>query len=175
MPDHDRYSDDLIEEVLSRVRTIAMVGASANLNRPSAFVLKYLTEKGYVVHPVNPGHAGKEIHGRTVVASLPDLPEPVDMVDVFRSSDAIPGIVEEVLAMDPRPTVLWLQLGVRNDAAVAPAEAAGIKVIQNRCPKIEYGRLSGEISWQGVNSRRLSARRPLRREGFQRLGLAQKG
>ncbi|MEO1105270.1 MAG: CoA-binding protein, partial [Pseudomonadota bacterium] len=95
----------------------------------------------------------------------------VDMVDVFRAPDKVPSVVEEVLAMDARPKVLWLQLGIRNDEAVAPAEAAGITVIQNRCPKIEYGRLSGEISWAGVNSRRVSAKRPARMDGFQRLSI----
>ena len=169
--DHERYDDDLIEGVLASVRVIAMVGASANPVRPSSFVLKYLGEKGYTVHPINPGHAGGTIHGRPVYARLADVPEPVDMVDVFRQSDAVPGIVAEALALAPRPKVIWLQLGVRHDAAAATAEAAGLTVIQNRCPKIEYGRLSGEISWAGVNSRRLSAKRPARLEGFQRLGL----
>ncbi len=171
MSNHDRYDDALVEGILADVKTIAMVGASTNLNRPSAFVLKYLVEKGYTVHPINPGHAGKTIHGQTVVASLADLAGPVDMVDVFRASDAVPGVVDEVLAMETKPKVLWLQLGVRNDEAAAKAEAAGIAVIQNRCPKIEYGRLSGEIAWAGVNSKRLSSKRPARMEGFQRLGI----
>lgn len=170
-PKHDRYDDALIEGILSQVRTIAMVGASANTVRPSFFVLKYLTDKGFSVHPINPGRAGDTICGRTVHASLADVPEPVDMVDVFRAADAVPGVVEEVLALDPRPKVLWLQLGIRNDEAVALAEAAGITVVQNRCPKIEYGRLSGEISWAGVNSRRVSARRPNRLGGFQHLSI----
>lgn len=168
---HDRYDDTLIEGILASVKVIAMVGASANTVRPSYFVLKYLVEKGYSVHPINPGRAGDTICGRTVYASLADVPEPIHMVDVFRAPDAVPGVVAEVLALSPRPKVLWLQLGVRNDEAVAPAEAAGITVIQNRCPKIEYGRLSGEISWAGVNSGRVSARRPLRQAGFQHLGL----
>ena len=171
MVNHDRYDDALIERVLADVKTIAMVGASTNLTRPSAFVLKYLVEKGYKVVPINPGHAGKTIHGQTVVASLADLAGPVDMVDVFRASDAVPGVVDEVLAMTTLPKVLWLQLGVRHDEAAARAEEAGITVIQNRCPKIEYGRVSGEIGWAGVNSGRLSSRRPARLEGFQRLGI----
>ena len=174
MLNHDRYDDALIENVLAKVKTIAMVGASANLTRPSAFVLKYLVEKGYTVIPINPGHAGKTIHGQTVVASLADLTAPVDMVDVFRGSDAVPGVVDEVLQMETLPQVLWLQLGVRNDAAAKRAEAAGLTVIMNRCPKIEYGRLSGEIGWAGVNSKRISAKRPARMEGFQRLGIGQK-
>lgn len=168
---HDHYDDALIETILATTRTIAVIGASANPARPSFFVTRYLSEKGYGVYPVNPGHAGGTIAGRPVVARLGDVPEPIDMVDVFRASDVVPSVVEEALALKPLPKVIWLQLGVRNDAAAARAEAAGITVIQNRCPKIEYGRLSGEIAWAGVNSRRLSSRRGLRREGFQQLGL----
>ncbi|WP_108662676.1 CoA-binding protein [Acuticoccus kandeliae] len=169
---HDRYDDSLIEGILHSVKTIAMVGASANPVRPSNFVLLYLVQKGFRVFPINPGQAGKTIGGQPCYARLADVPEPIDMVDVFRASDAIPSVVADVLALDPLPKVLWLQLGVRNDAAIAPAEAAGIQVIQNRCPKIEYGRLSGEIRWSGVNSRRISARRPVPMAGIQRLGLA---
>ncbi|WMS42127.1 CoA-binding protein [Acuticoccus sp. MNP-M23] len=169
---HDHYDDDLIGGILHQTKTIAMVGASANNVRPSYFVLKYLVAKGYAVHPINPGRAGGDIAGRPCFASLADVPEPIDMVDVFRASDAVPGVIDEALALDPLPKVIWLQLGIRNDEAAAKAEAAGITVIQNRCPKIEYGRLSGEISWAGVNSRRLSSRRPARMEGFQRLGIA---
>lgn len=168
---HDRYDDALIARILSDVRTIAMVGASANTVRPSYFVLKYLIEKGYTVHPVNPGHAGREIAGRLAYAKLADVPGPVDMVDVFRTSNAVPGVIAEALALEPKPKVIWLQLGVRNDEAAARAEAEGITVIQNRCPKIEYGRLSGEIGWAGVNSGVISARKPVQR-GVQRLGLA---
>ncbi|WP_420392045.1 CoA-binding protein [Acuticoccus sp.] len=171
---HERYDDALVETILAEARTIAMVGASANPNRPSSFVMRYLMDKGYEVHPINPGHAGGAINGRTAYATLADVPIPVDMVDVFRASDAVPGIVDELLALERPPKVLWLQLGVRNDAAAARAETAGVTVIQNRCPKIEYGRLSGEISWAGVNSRRMSARRPSRLAGFQHLGLAQR-
>jgi len=169
--DHDRYPDAYIRGILESVRTIAIVGASANEVRPSFFVLKYLVQKGFTVFPVNPGLAGKEIAGRPVYGRLADVPGPVDMVDVFRNSEAAAGVVDEALALAPLPKVIWMQLGVRNDAAAAKAEAAGVSVVMNRCPKIEYGRLSGEISWAGVNSRTLSARRPVRREGFQRLGL----
>lgn len=165
------YDDALIERILAQTRVIAMVGASANTVRPSSFVMKYLIGKGYVVHPVNPGHSGGTIEGRTVYARLADVPEPVDMVDVFRAAEAVPGIVAEALALAPLPKVIWLQLGVRNDVAAATAEAAGLTVIQDRCPKIEYGRLSGEIGWAGVATGRISSRRPVRREGFQRLGL----
>jgi predicted CoA-binding protein len=171
---HDHYPDDYIRTILDEVRTIAMVGASANEVRPSYFVLKYLLAKGYRVLPINPGLAGKELLGQPVYASLAALPEPVDMIDVFRNSDAAGQVVDEAIALVSRPKVIWLQLGVRNDAAAERAEAAGIRVVMNRCPKIEYGRLSGEISWSGVNSRTLSSKRPVRREGFQRLGLRDK-
>jgi len=171
---HDTYPDAYIRAILDEVRTIAMVGASANEVRPSYFVLKYLLAKGYRVMPINPGLAGKELLGQPVYASLAAVPEPIDMVDVFRNSEAAGKVVDEAIALDPRPKVVWMQLGVRNDAAAEMAEAAGIRVVMNRCPKIEYGRLSGEISWSGVNSRTLSAKRPVRRDGFQRLGLRDK-
>jgi len=154
------------------VKTIAMVGVSANTNRPSYFVFKYLLERGYRVIPVNPGLAGQDLLGQRVYASLADIPEPVDMVDVFRAAQYIPGIVEQALAMQPRPGVLWLQLGIRNDEAARVAEANGIKVVMDRCPKIEYGRLSSEISWMGVNSRTLSSKRAqLSGRGVQRMSL----
>jgi len=169
---HDSYPDAYIREILDSCRTIAMVGASANTVRPSYFVLKYMLEKGYRVIPVNPGQAGKDILGQRVYASLSDIPEPIDMVDIFRASDAAPGIVDEALSLEPRPKVIWMQLSVRNDEAAAKAEAAGLKVVMNRCPKIEYGRLSGEIAWAGVNRRTVSSKRPvLSGGGFQRLGL----
>jgi predicted CoA-binding protein len=151
-----------------------MVGASANDVRPSYFVLKYLLAKGFSVFPVNPGQAGKEILGRMTYASLADIPEPIDMVDIFRAATAVPGIVDEVLRLDPLPKVIWMQLGVRHDEAAARAEAAGIKVVMNRCPKIEYGKLSGEIGWTGVNSGVLSSKKPLMRQGFQSFGVRQK-
>ncbi|MEM9221615.1 MAG: CoA-binding protein [Pseudomonadota bacterium] len=169
---HDRYDDTLISDVLNGVRTVAIVGASANEVRPSYFVLKYLVAKGFEVYPINPGRAGDTIAGRPCFARLADVAVPLDMVDVFRAADNLPAVVDEVLALDPLPRVLWFQLGVRNDEVATRAEAAGLTVIQNRCPKIEYGRLSGEISWAGVNSRRVSARRPARMAGFQRLGIA---
>jgi predicted CoA-binding protein len=168
---HDAYDDAYISGILHETRTIAVVGASANDVRPSFFVTKYLIDKGYTVYPINPGQAGKEILGRPVFARLADVPEPIDMVDVFRASDAAPGIVDEALALDPLPKVIWLQLGVRNDAAAAKAEEAGVKVVMNRCPKIEYGRMSGEIGWNGVNSRMISSKKPVMREGFQSFGI----
>ena len=124
--------------------------------------------------PVNPGQAGKEILGRMIYARLADVPEPIDMVDIFRGSGGGAGVVDEVLALDPLPKVIWMQLGVRNDEAAARAEAAGIKVVMNRCPKIEYGRLSGEIGWTGVNSGVLSSKKPLMRPGFQSFGVRRK-
>jgi predicted CoA-binding protein len=168
---HETYPDELIRSILREVGTIAIVGASANSVRPSYFVLKYLIAKGYQVHPINPGQAGGEILGRPVFARLADVPEPIDMVDVFRPSEAVPGVVEEALALSPKPKVIWMQLSVRHDEAAARAEAAGITVIMNRCPKIEFGRLSGEISWTGYNSGQISSKRPRLQMGFEHLGL----
>ena len=171
---HDSYDNTYIAGILNSVKTVAMVGASANDVRPSYFVLKYLLAKGFSVFPINPGQAGKEILGRMTYAKLADIPEPIDMVDVFRNAAAVPGIVDEVLLLDPLPKVLWMQLGVRSDEAAARAEVAGIKVVMNRCPKIEYGKLSGEIGWTGVNSGVLSSKKPLMRSGFQSFGVRQK-
>ncbi|RWD32605.1 CoA-binding protein [Mesorhizobium sp.] len=171
---HDAYDNAYITGILNSVKTIAMVGASANDVRPSYFVLKYLLGKGFSVFPINPGQAGKEILGRMTYARLADVPEPIDMVDVFRGSTAVPGVVDEILRLDPLPKVIWMQLGVRHDEAAARAEAAGIKVVMNRCPKIEYGKLSGEIGWTGVNSGVLSSKKPLMRPGFQSFGVRQK-
>jgi uncharacterized protein len=171
---HDSYPDATIRAILEEVRTIAMVGASAKDVRPSYFAMKYLIDKGYEVIPVNPGQAGKAILGRTVYARLADVPVPIDMVDIFRGADAAPGIVEEALALHPVPKVIWMQLGVINDEAARLAEAAGLKVVMNRCPKIEYGRLSGEIAWAGVNTRIMSARKPVLRTGHQHRGLRPK-
>jgi predicted CoA-binding protein len=169
---HDNYPDATIRGILNTVKTIAMVGVSPKDNRPSYFAFKYLLERGYRMIPVNPGQTGKELLGQKVYGKLSDIPEPVDMVDIFRASQFAPGVVDEALAMKPRPAVIWMQLGVRNDAAVAKAEAAGLKVVMNRCPKIEYGRLSSEIGWIGVNSRTLSSKRaPLLGKGVQRMSL----
>ncbi|ODT03146.1 MAG: CoA-binding protein [Mesorhizobium sp. SCN 65-20] len=171
---HDAYDDAYIAGILNSVRTIAVVGASANDVRPSFFVTKYLIAKGYEVYPVNPGHAGKEILGRQTYASLADIPVAIDMVDVFRASTAAPAIIEEVLKLDPLPKVIWMQLTVRHDEAATKAEAAGIQVVMNRCPKIEYARLAGEIGWTGVNSGVLSSKRPVMRQGFQSFGIRAK-
>lgn len=169
---HDQYPDTLIRSILTTVKTIAMVGASDNPARPSFLVYKYLRERGFRVIPVNPGKAGQDFLGERFVARLADIRDHVDMIDIFRASDAAPGVVEEALAMSPRPKVIWMQLSVRHDAAAARAEAEGLTVIMNRCPKIEFGRLSGEISWTGVNSRVLSSKKPvLALKGVQKLRL----
>lgn len=169
---HDNYPNDYIRGILNSVKTIALVGASQNPARPSWIVTKYLLERGYDVIPINPGLAGTELLGKTVYASLKDVPVPIDMVEVFRNSEAAGPITDEALALDPLPKVLWMQLSVRNDDAAAKAEAKGLKVVMDRCPKIEFGRLSGEISWQGVNSRMISAKKPvLSGKGFQKLSL----
>jgi uncharacterized protein len=169
---HDTYPDSYIRGILNTVKTIAMVGASLNEVRPSYFAFKYLLERGYHMIPVNPGHAGKELLGQRIYARLADIPEPIDMVDVFRPAVYAPGIVEEALKLEPRPQVIWMQLGIRNDEAAALAEANGIRVVMNRCPKIEYGRLSSEIAWMGVNTRTISAKKAVRTGGIQRLSLA---
>ncbi|MCT8990776.1 CoA-binding protein [Chelativorans sp. SCAU2101] len=171
---HDSYDNSYIAGILHSVKSVAIVGASANDVRPSFFVTKYLIDKGYKVFPINPGHAGKEIEGAKVYASLADLPQPVDMVDIFRPSSAVPSITDEILAMDPLPKVVWMQLTVRDDASAARLEEKGIKVVMNRCPKIEYGRLSGEIGWNGVNSRVISSKKPVMRQGFQSFGIRQR-
>jgi predicted CoA-binding protein len=169
---HDQYPDSYIRGILNTVKTVAMVGFSPNTSRPSYFVFKYLLDRGYRVIPINPGHVGKEIAGQTVYASLADVPEPIDMVDIFRGSEHALPIVEEALALDPKPQVIWMQLTVRNDEAATRAEAAGLKVVMNRCPKIEYGRLSSEIGWLGVNSRTLTSKRAkVLGKGVQRMSL----
>ncbi len=154
---HEHYPNSLIREILREVKVIAMVGASANWNRPSYFAMKYLQRKGFRVIPVNPKEAGTEILGETVYAKLGEIPEKIDMVDVFRGAEAALGIADEAIEIGAR--VLWMQLGVRNDEAAARAEAAGLTVVMNRCPKIEYGRLTGELSWSGINSKIISSKR----------------
>ena len=170
---HESYSPDDIRDILQSVKTIALVGASANSVRPSYFVMKYLIDKGYEVIPVNPGLAGQQILGQAVYARLADIPKPVDMVDVFRNSEAAGPVTDEALALDPKPKVVWMQLSVRNDAAAARAEAAGLKVVMNRCPKMEYGKLSGEWAWVGGDSGIISSKKQAMHESgkMQSLGL----
>jgi predicted CoA-binding protein len=148
MPD---YPDELITGILKSVRVIAMVGASADPVRASYFVMKYLQSKGYRVIPVNPSIAGKTLLGERVYASLRAIPDRVDMVDIFRPPAAVPPIVEDAIAIGAK--IVWMQLGIVNEEAAARAQAAGLTVIMNRCPKMEYGRLNGEMGWVGANSR----------------------
>jgi len=168
---HDAYSDDYIRGILNSVKSVAMVGASPIDVRPSYFAFKYLAQRGYDMIPVNPGHVGKSLLGRPFVGSLAEIGRPVDMVEIFRRTEQLMPVVEEALKLDPLPKVIWMQLGGRDDAAAEKAEAAGIKVVMNRCPKIEYARLSSEISWMGVNSRTISSKRaPIPTQGM-RLSL----
>ena len=154
------YPDATLRGILSQVRTIAMVGASGDWKRPSFFAMKYLQRRGYRVIPVNPGRAGTEILGETVYATLADIPVDIDMVDVFRSSEAALGVAEEAAALtkDKNIEIFWLQLGIRNDKAAELAQAAGMTVIMDRCPKIEFARLSGELSWSGINTKIITSK-----------------
>ncbi len=154
------YPDWQIRRILRDVDTIAMVGASTNWNRPSYFTMKYLQEKGYRVIPVNTRAAGEDLLGETVVASLKDIDVPVDMVDIFQRSDRVPPIVDEAIEIGAK--VVWMQLTVRHDAAAKKAEDAGLTVIMDRCPKIEFGRLSGELGWSGINTKVITSRRSRR-------------
>ena len=149
------------------------MGASSSAVRPSYFVLQYLLDKGYDVIPVNPGLAGQTLLGKNVYGALKDIPQAIDMVDIFRNSKAAGGVVDEALALTPRPLVIWMQLFVRNDEAAIRAEAAGLKVVMNRCSKIEYGKLCGEWAWVGGNSGIISSRRQHMHESgkMQSLGL----
>ncbi len=171
---HDAYPDSYIAGILHEAKSFALVGASANTRRPSYFVLKYLIAKGYRAFPINPGHAGGDVLGRKVHARLADLDEPVDVIDIFRNSEAALGIAREAIALKDKLGLkaIWMQLGVRNDEAGRLAEEAGLKVVMNRCPKIEYGRLSGEIGWVGVNNRVISSQKPIMLgKGFQQLSI----
>ncbi len=155
------YSDEFLRGILAGVRCIAMVGASPKWTRPSYFAMKYLQEKGYRVVPVNPRAAGQDILGEACHAALAQVPGPIDMVDIFRASEVAGETLDEALALkdDKGIRVIWMQLGVRDDAAAARAQAAGLTVVMDRCPKIEYGRLHSELSWGGFNSGIISSRR----------------
>ena len=154
---HDSYSDAYIRDILSRYRSIAMVGASANTSRPSYFAMKYLKEKGFRVIPINPGQAGKEILGERVYASLEEIGERLDIVDIFRSSEAALEVTRDAIKHGAK--VVWMQLGVVNADAARRAEAAGLRVVMNRCPKIEHSRLAGTIEWHGIASGVISSRK----------------
>ncbi|PPR20707.1 MAG: hypothetical protein CFH40_01838 [Alphaproteobacteria bacterium MarineAlpha10_Bin3] len=154
---HDSYDDSYIKRILADTRTIAMVGASTNWNRPSYFAMKYLQAKGFRVIPVNPRSAGESLLGETVLAGLADIESPVDMVDIFRNSDAAGPITDEAIAIGAK--IVWMQFTVVNPDAADRAEAAGLRVVMNRCPKVEYARLNGELSWNGFNSRVISSKR----------------
>lgn len=159
--DHDTYDDEYLRGILNGVKTIVMVGASDNWNRPSFFAMKYLQKKGYRVIPVNPRAVGTEILGETVIGDMKDVPGPIDMVDIFRNSEAAGQITDQAIALakEKNIKVIWMQITVRNDAAARRAEDAGLKVVMNRCPKIEYARLNGELSWNGINSQVISSKR----------------
>ena len=154
---HDDYNDKYIIDVLKDTKTVAMVGASANWNRPSFFAMKYMQQKGFRIIPVNPGVAGQEILGETVMADLDEIDEPIDMVDIFRNSEAAGSITDDAIKVGAK--IVWMQLGVRNDDAAKRAEDAGLRVVMNRCPKIEYARLYGELSWHGINSHVITSKR----------------
>ncbi|WP_339767708.1 CoA-binding protein [uncultured Pseudosulfitobacter sp.] len=144
-----QYSDDLLKDVLKRTKVIAVVGVSTNPVRPSYYVARYLSLRGYRVIGVNPGAAGQMLFGQKIVAGLADIDAPVDMVDIFRKPEAVPAIVDEALEVCPDLRTIWMQIGVEHAEAAAKAEARGITVIQNRCPKIEYQRLFGELRMGG--------------------------
>jgi predicted CoA-binding protein len=158
-----QYEDVYLKGLFAKVKTIAIVGASNKNIRPSYFVQQYLIQKGFEVYPINPGLAGKEILGRKVYGSLQEVPVSIDMVDIFRNSDAAMGIVAESLALSPLPKVIWMQLSVINHDAAKLAEKQGVEVVMDRCPKIEYGRLSGEIGWMGVNRGIISSKKQVMR------------
>jgi predicted CoA-binding protein len=152
------YSDTLLKDILTRTRRIAMVGVSMNPVRPSYYVARYLGLKGFHVVPVNPGHAGETMLGNIVYGALGEIKDRVDMVDIFRRSEAVPEIVDEALKVFPALQTIWMQIGVQNAEAAAKAEARGVTVIQNRCPKIEYQRLFGELRMGGFSTGIISSR-----------------
>ena len=152
-----KYEDSFVKSILADVKTIAMVGASTNWNRPSYFAMKYLQTKGYRVIPVNPVVAGQELLGEAVWSSLNEIDEPIDMVDIFRNADAAGPITDAAIEIGAK--VVWMQFGVINHEAAARAEAAGLRVVMDRCPKVEYARLNGELSWNGFNSKVISSKR----------------
>ena len=139
---HDHYDEADLRAVLALPKTIAIVGASTNPARPVFGVMAYMLRAGYRCIPVNPGQAGKEILGQKVFATLADIPEPVDIVDIFRRQEALAGVVDEALALSPKPKAIWMQLDLRDDAAAAKAETAGLTVVVDRCIKVEHARVA---------------------------------
>jgi len=152
------YSDDFLKTILRRARRIAVVGVSMNPVRPSYYVARYLSLKGYEVVPVNPGHAGEQLFGTKVVGSLAEIEGPVDMVDVFRRPEHVPPIVDQALALFPQLQTIWLQIGVVHEGAAATAQSKGVDVVMDRCPKIEYQRLFGELRMGGFATGIISAK-----------------
>ncbi|NBR52633.1 MAG: CoA-binding protein [Rhodobacteraceae bacterium] len=152
------YSDVFLRNLLNDVKTVAVVGISSNPVRPSYFVARYLGLKGYRVIPINPGLAGQELFGEAVYPDLASVPDEVDMVDIFRRSEAVPSIVEEALERWPNLNAIWMQIGVESAKGRAMAEARGVRVVENRCPKIEYQRLFGELRMGGFNTGIISSK-----------------
>ena len=152
------YSDVFLRNLLNDVKTVAVVGISSNPVRPSYFVARYLGLKGYRVIPINPGLAGQELFGEAVYPDLASVPDEVDMVDIFRRSEAVPSIVEEALERWPNLKAIWMQIGVESAEGRAMAEARGLRVVENRCPKIEYQRLFGELRMGGFNTGIISSK-----------------
>lgn len=138
---HDQYEDGYIRTILEETKTVAVIGASPKPERDSHRVTQFLIDRGYEVYPVNPGHAGKTICGKHCYNSIKEIPQPIHMIDVFRNVSVIPAIVDEVLELSPLPLVIWTQLGIRDDVSAKRAEESGLKVVMNRCPKIEVARL----------------------------------
>ncbi len=154
----ETYSDAELRKVLGAVKTVAIVGISANPARPSYFVGRYLGLKGYTVIPINPGHAGKTLFGKTIIDDLENVSQSVDMIDIFRKSEAVPEIVDQALEKFQNLKCIWMQIGVQHEAAAAKARARGVTVIMNRCPKIEYQRLFGELRMGGFNTGIISSK-----------------
>lgn len=154
----DTPDDATLRKILHAMKTVAVVGVSANPVRPSYFVARYLGLRGMRVIPVNPGLAGQRLFGEEVRATVADCPPEVDTIDVFRRSDAVPAIVDEAIAHLPRLKTVWLQIGVESEAARAACAERGLNFVQNRCPKIEYQRLFGELRMGGFNTGVISSK-----------------
>jgi len=171
--DHSQYSQYYIRDILNAVHTIAIVGASQKDIRPSYMAMMYMQQKGYRAIPINPGLAGQEILGEKVYSSISEVDEPIDMVDIFRNAEAAGQITDEALTLSPLPKVIWMQLTIINNEAAKRAEDAGLKVVMNRCPKMEYGKLCGEWGWMGANSGRITSRRgTITGDRIQSLGIS---